>query len=117
MHTALWEGGTHLENADHDPNALFRRTTDVLRTMADYEHDQPQPLEFQDDIVDDYWDQEEEEDPAMFINLALLSHIAVQLRDKIPRATHVKGSIPHQRAFTGKDVVVRFNNTEITLSF
>ncbi|TRM58720.1 CNH domain-containing protein [Schizophyllum amplum] len=27
------------------------------------------------------------------------------LRDKVPRGTHVKGSIPYPRAFTGKDIV------------
>lgn len=47
---------------------------------------------------------EEEED--RFVNLALLSHIAVRLRDKVPRGTHVKGGIPYQRAFTGRDIVV-----------
>ncbi|KAF8902367.1 Dbl-like domain-containing protein [Gymnopilus junonius] len=29
----------------------------------------------------------------------------MQLRDKVPRGTHVKGSIPYPRAFTGKDIV------------
>jgi RHO1 GDP-GTP exchange protein 1/2 len=41
-----------------------------------------------------------------FANFALLSHIAVRLRDRIPRGTHVKESIPYPRAFTGKDIVV-----------
>lgn len=71
--------------------------------MADFEaNNQPEQYEFQDD--DEFWD-EEEEDPSRFINFALLSHIAVQLRDKIPRATHVKGSVPYDKAFTGKDIV------------
>lgn len=87
-----------------DPTSVYRRPTDVLRTMADFQHQQQaDQFEFQDEI-DDFWD-EEEEDPARFINLALLSHIAVQLRDKVPKATHVKGSIPYQKAFTGKDIV------------
>ncbi|KZP01565.1 Dbl-like domain-containing protein [Calocera viscosa TUFC12733] len=47
----------------------------------------------------------EEEDDERFVNLALLSHVAVRLRDKVPRGTHVKGSIPYERAFTGKDIV------------
>ena len=50
------------------------------------------------------FDEVEEED--RFVNLALLSHIAVRLRDKVPRGTHVKGGIPYPRAFTGKDIVV-----------
>ncbi|TFK29596.1 hypothetical protein FA15DRAFT_663742 [Coprinopsis marcescibilis] len=96
-------------STDNDPNALFRRPTDVLRTMADFQENRPHSLDLQDDIVDDYWD-EEEEDPSSFLNLSLLSHIAVQLRDKVPRATHVKGSIPYDRAFTGKDVVSTIQN-------
>ncbi|KAJ6458147.1 Dbl-like domain-containing protein [Mycena vitilis] len=54
---------------------------------------------------DEYWDEEEEDDETRFINFSLLSHVAVQFRDKVPRGTHVKGSIPYPRAFTGKDVV------------
>lgn len=50
------------------------------------------------------FDEVEEED--RFVNLALLSHLAVRLRDKVPRGTHVKGGIPYSRAFTGRDVVV-----------
>lgn len=46
------------------------------------------------------------EDESMFVNFALLSHLAVRLRDRVPRGTHVKGSIPYPRAFTGKDIVV-----------
>lgn len=48
----------------------------------------------------------EEDDPMRYVNWGLLSHIAVRLRDKVPRGTHVKGSIPYPRAFTGKDIVV-----------
>jgi RHO1 GDP-GTP exchange protein 1/2 len=55
------------------------------------------------DTEEDF-DEVEEED--RFVNLALLSHIAVRLRDKVPRGTHVKGGIPYSRAFTGKDIVV-----------
>ncbi|KAJ4500998.1 CNH domain-containing protein [Lentinula lateritia] len=40
-----------------------------------------------------------------YVNFSLLSHIAVQLKDKVPRETHVKGSIPYPGGFTGKDIV------------
>ncbi|KAL1658879.1 CNH domain-containing protein [Schizophyllum commune] len=50
-------------------------------------------------------DLEDEDDINMFVNLSLLSHLAMRLRDKVPRGTHVKGSIPYPRAFTGKDIV------------
>ena len=53
---------------------------------------------------EDDFDEVEEED--RFVNLALLSHLAVRLRDKVPRGTHVKGGIPYSHAFTGKDIVV-----------
>ena len=55
------------------------------------------------DSDEDDFDEEEED---RFVNLALLSHIAVRLRDKVPRGTHVKGGIPYSRAFTGRDIVV-----------
>jgi len=59
---------------------------------------------------DDYYDQDdeysEEESLDSFVNFSLLSNIAVWLRDQVPRGTHVKGSIPYPRAFTGKDIVV-----------
>ena len=48
------------------------------------------------------YDEVEEED--RFVNLALLSHIAVRLRDRVSRGTHVKGGIPYQRAFTGNHI-------------
>lgn len=64
------------------------------------------PLELHEDDDLDYDDEYEEDDENRFVNLALLSHIAVRLRDKVPRGTHVKGGIPYPRAFTGKDIVV-----------
>ncbi|KAG9103502.1 hypothetical protein FRC06_010384 [Ceratobasidium sp. 370] len=60
-------------------------------------------LELHEDDPDDY--DCSDEDETMFVNLALLSHLAVKLRDKVPRGTHVKGSIPYTYAFTGKDIV------------
>lgn len=58
-----------------------------------------------DDPVGLYEDQSEDDDMS-FINYSLLSHLAMLLRDKVPRGTHVKGSIPYPNAFTGKDIVV-----------
>jgi hypothetical protein len=60
------------------------------------------PLELHEDEEEE--DEELEED--RFVNLSLLSHLANRLRDRVPRGTHVKGSIPYPRAFTGKDIVV-----------
>lgn len=76
-----------------------------MRTIVDYKR----PLEFQEEYAeDDYFDEEDpsEDGDDRFFNPALLSHIAVRLKDKVPRGTHVKGSIPYPRAFTGKDIVV-----------
>ena len=69
----------------------------------EYSHDHSHDGEFAAE-GDDLYDSEEDE--SAFVNFALLSHLAVRLRDRVPRGTHVKGSIPYPRAFTGKDVVV-----------
>lgn len=39
------------------------------------------------------------------INQALLSHMAIFLKDRVPRAEHVRGAIPYPMAFTGRDIV------------
>ncbi|EKM81602.1 hypothetical protein AGABI1DRAFT_54457, partial [Agaricus bisporus var. burnettii JB137-S8] len=78
-----------------------RGPSEALHTLADFENPGTHDVQ---DPVEDYWD-DAEEDGDRFINYFLLSHIAVQLRDKIPRGTHVKGSIPYHRGFTGKDIV------------
>lgn len=74
----------------------------------------PEPTTSQVLNDDEYGDGEDEfgsewesdEDDSRFVDFSLLSHIAVRLRDKVARETHVKGSIPYPRAFTGKDIVV-----------
>lgn len=60
----------------------------------------------QEDEDDEYFTDSDDPDPDRFVNFSLLSHLAVRLRDKVPRGTHVKSSIPYPRAFTGKDIVV-----------
>jgi len=45
------------------------------------------------------------DDEERFLNLQFLSHIAVKVRDDVPRALHVKGCIGYAQAFTGKDMV------------
>ncbi|CCO29888.1 Rho1 guanine nucleotide exchange factor 1 [Rhizoctonia solani AG-1 IB] len=66
-------------------------------------------LHHEEDDLDDY--DYSDEDETLFVNLALLSHLAVKLRDKVPRGTHVKGSIPYTHAFTGKDIVSTIQST------
>jgi hypothetical protein len=80
-----------------------------LMTMVPSSREQHMPLGLHEDYVDgedDFYDYESDEDDSRFVDFSLLSHIAMRLRDKVPRETHVKGSIPYPRAFTGKDVVV-----------
>ncbi|RPD64513.1 Dbl-like domain-containing protein [Lentinus tigrinus ALCF2SS1-7] len=81
------------------------RDPDLVRIVADTKR----PLELHDNYAeeeDEFYDEDPSEDgDDRFFNPALLSHIAVRLRDKVPRGTHVKGSIPYPRAFTGKDIV------------
>ncbi|KAJ7860483.1 Dbl-like domain-containing protein [Mycena olivaceomarginata] len=92
-------------NAYAGPSSSALRDTNGYASSHDY-HD-PGPLRrvLHGEEEDEYWDEEEEDDETRFINFSLLSHVAVQFRDKVPRGTHVKGSIPYPRAFTGKDVV------------
>lgn len=40
-----------------------------------------------------------------FVDFCQLSHIAVLLKEKVPRGMHVKGSIEYPSSFTGQDVV------------
>ncbi|KAF8166590.1 Dbl-like domain-containing protein [Mycena galopus ATCC 62051] len=90
------------------PSNVSRSPTGLLQAISNYnENAERGRLELHDeDDGDEYWDEEEEEeDETRFINFSLLSHVAVQFRDKVPRGTHVKGSIPYPRAFTGKDIV------------
>ena len=82
------------------PSNLERRNTNVIEQIKNFV---PKPLELhEEEEADLLFD----EDARRFINLSLLSHLAVQLYDNVPRGTHVKGSVPYPRAFTGKDVVV-----------
>lgn len=81
-----------------------RQPTEMLRTLADYD---AQPVDIPEPTQDDgYWEEDDDEDELKFVNVSLLSNIAVQLRDKVPRGEHVKGSIPYPNSFTGKDIVV-----------
>ncbi|KAG5643359.1 hypothetical protein DXG03_001041 [Asterophora parasitica] len=84
------------------PSNLVRRATAVLHDIM-YGGQERGALELHDELDEEYWDDDDE--PDRFINFSLLSHLAVQLRDRVPRGTHVKGSIPYPRAFTGKDIV------------
>ncbi|CCA67894.1 related to ROM2-GDP/GTP exchange factor for Rho1p [Serendipita indica DSM 11827] len=72
------------------------------------------PLGLHADEEEEEDDEELEED--RFVNLSLLSHLANRLRDRVPRGTHVKGSIPYPMAFTGKDIVTTIQ-TQIQKEF
>ena len=89
---------TYVYSEDDIP---MRHPTDILTHIRDFPPNQPY-----ESVEDEYWEDEDEDDETRFVNFAMLSHMAVQLRDKVPRGTHVKGGIPYSRAFTGKDVVV-----------
>ncbi|KAG8803133.1 hypothetical protein FRC17_006248, partial [Serendipita sp. 399] len=80
-----------------------QRTSTSRRSQNEYRRiaSMKRPLELHEDDEDE--DEDVEED--RFVNLSLLSHLANRLRDRVPRGTHVKGSIPYPRAFTGKDIV------------
>jgi len=84
------------------PPGTLRQPTDMLQKLADFDNE---PVDIPETTR--YWEEEEEEeDESRFVNVSLLSNIAMQLRDKVPRGAHVKGSIPYPNSFTGKDIVV-----------
>jgi hypothetical protein len=100
------EASTARGSASASAPTQSRLATQIATTMkgaelalagGGYDDDE---FELPDDLSDD-------EGASLFANFALLSNIAVWLRDEVPRGTHVKGSIPYPRAFTGKDIVVR----------
>ncbi|KAF4610695.1 hypothetical protein D9613_007108 [Agrocybe pediades] len=82
------------------PSDLARETRMLIQAIADFK---TPVLELHDQPEDPF------DDERRFINPALLSHLAVQLRDKVPRGVHVKGSIPYPHAFTGRDIVSTLN--------
>ena len=77
--------------------------TEIRRLKSQEAREDAYDDEYYDDD-DDYYSDEESLDS--YVNFSLLSNIAVWMRDQVPRGTHVKGSIPYPRAFTGKDIVV-----------
>ncbi|KAG6841118.1 hypothetical protein C0991_001687 [Blastosporella zonata] len=85
------------------PSNITRRPTELLHEIM-FGGQGRGMLELHDELTEEYWDEDDEE-PDRFVNFSLLSHLAVQLRDKVPRGEHVKGNIPYTRAFTGKDIV------------
>jgi hypothetical protein len=96
------------ESARSETTARSRLASDIERLKNREAMEDAANLYADDDYYDD--DDEfysEEESLDSFVNFSLLSNIAVWLRDQVPRGTHVKGSIPYPRAFTGKDIVVR----------
>jgi hypothetical protein len=78
------------------PSNIARRVTNDLFALRNFD----QTIE-DSELDPDYY-----EDPDQFLDLSLLSNIAFQIQLKVPRGTHVKGSIPYPGAFTGKDIVV-----------
>lgn len=96
------------ERSQEDSSAAQRRNTSDLYDIINFTPSLPDVS--QDNDEDDYV-----EDETFYVNFSLLSNLAVILRDKVPRGTHVKGSIPYPRAFTGKDIVVCSRSYRINL--
>ena len=102
--TSLYRGDSTVSRVSSLPQPYLD-----IKMPVPLEDDRSQDQEYAEE--DDLYDSEEDE--SAFVNFALLSHLAVRLRDRVPRGTHVKGSIPYPRAFTGKDIVVSV--TELSL--
>ncbi|KAG7094229.1 hypothetical protein E1B28_007835 [Marasmius oreades] len=104
-----WDAGPSNFITSQGGANVSRRPSDMLREIANYESGHIDYLDGVREETSTAYDEEgyEEdwEDGDSFVNTSLLSHLAVQLRDRVPRGTHVKGSIPYPGAFTGKDIV------------
>lgn len=62
---------------------------------------------FDEEYEEEYDEEEAEEQNEMnFFSPSLLSHVSVQLRDRVERNSHIKGGIPWPKSFTGRDVIV-----------
>lgn len=99
---------------DFSSEDIYERRTNLERRNSEFRFilvgraasDAPRIPFLDQEMVSDTYEDDEEEDTESFVNYALLSHLAVLLRDKVPKSTHTKGSIPYPNAFTGKDIVV-----------
>jgi hypothetical protein len=71
---------------------------------------------FEEEYEDDYEEEAEEQNEMNFFSPSLLSHVSVQLRDRVERDSHIKGGIPWPQSFTGRDIIVsaRITKTRIT---
>jgi len=63
---------------------------------------------FEEEYEEEYDEEEEveEQNEMNFFSPSLLSHVSVQLRDRVERNSHIKGGIPWPKSFTGRDVIV-----------
>lgn len=93
-----------MSSSSRRPTEMERLTERLTAIKGPLELHHQEPEE----EIDWIEDESEGEDDTRFVNFSLLSHIAMRLKDRVPRGTHVKGSIPYPRAFTGKDIVVSF---------
>ncbi|KAG5219569.1 CNH domain-containing protein [Salix suchowensis] len=73
-----------------------RRPTDLLTDLANGQQSVY--------ALEDEWSDSEDGDESRFITYSLLSNLAMQLRDKVPRVPRER-KYPYPRAFTGKDIV------------
>ncbi|WVN89138.1 uncharacterized protein L203_104354 [Cryptococcus depauperatus CBS 7841] len=83
------------------------RNSTSLDTEGGYQHEGPSGYE------DEEWEEDEAEgevDEGRFFQPAFLSEMALQLRDKISRAKHIKAGIAWVGSFTGKDIVTTIHN-------
>lgn len=86
-------------------NKLFLHQSHA-NPSVDYLDEHGQPYYDDPDVYEEeFIDEEEEENEMNFFNPSLLSHVSVQLKDRVERNSHVKGGISWQDSFTGRDLV------------
>ncbi len=103
-------GGSHAEYGDgYSPHVAA--DGDYFDDSGEYEEDYGGgPGGLGDDGLDAEYPEEEEQNEMNFFNPALLSHISVQLRDRVQRGDHVKSGIAWPNSFTGRDIITAVNS-------
>lgn len=94
----------------HAPSAWVERKLQIHQSHRNEMYDDEsvfRPDSQYDD--EDEWDEEEEVevDESQFFNRALLSEMALQVKDKVNKGRHTKAGIAWVGSFTGRDIVVR----------
>lgn len=92
------------------PSAWVERKLQIHQSHRNDPYDDTSSFmpDSQYDEEEEEWDEEEEAevDESRFFNRALLSEMALQVKDKVNKSRHTKAGIAWVGSFTGRDIVV-----------